>query len=135
MSAHFHSHLNSAVAILEKYKGEIPFHIYLKKYFSANKKFGSNDRRQITSLCYNYFRLGNSANNVSLKDKILLGIFLCENNRSSFRKHKAWMEWSNWKSSEEKISIISYQLSIEKIFPFKDELSFDIDAEKFNQSF
>ncbi|HEY8690484.1 MAG TPA: hypothetical protein VIM07_14710, partial [Chitinophagaceae bacterium] len=56
----FHSYVNSAVAILKLYHGNEPFHQFIKKYFSTNKKFGSKDRKQISSLCYNHFRLGNA---------------------------------------------------------------------------
>jgi len=54
----YHSYLNTAKNIIENYKGEIPFAVFIKKYFSAKKKYGSKDRKQITALCYNYFRLG-----------------------------------------------------------------------------
>ena len=90
----FNSHLNSAVTILRSYNGNEPFHLFIKKYFSANKKYGSKDRKQITSLCYNYFRLGNAAANISLEDKILLGTFLCENKKSEFLK-SIKPDWNN----------------------------------------
>ncbi len=74
----------TSTKIIKSYHGDVPFHIYLKKYFAADKKYGSRDRKQIASLCYNFFRLGHSANNISIEDKILLGTFLCEYKRSDF---------------------------------------------------
>ena len=132
----FLSYLNSAATILRSYNGNEPFHLFIKKYFSANKKFGSRDRKQITSLCYNYFRLGQSVKNISIEDKILLGTFLCENKPSQFLEALK-PEWNVLieKPIESKLSIIVSQFSIESIFPFTNGLSEGIDAEKFHLSF
>ena len=135
MSIYF-SHLNSAVSILKSYKDNEPFHLFIKKYFSANKKYGSKDRKQITSLCYNYFRLGKAAKNISTEERILFGAFLCKKKSSAFLQNIK-PEWNTLieKSIEEKLSIAKNEFAIKNIFPFKDELSEMIDAEKFSQSF
>ena len=73
----YHSYLNSAKLILQQYNGGEPFASFLKKYFSANKKFGSKDRKQVSNLCYCFFRLGKAVMNVSLEEKILTALFLC----------------------------------------------------------
>jgi len=71
-------------ALVSTYTGKEPFHIYIKKYFSLNKKHGSRDRKIITSLCYSYFRLGDGvSNDLSFGEKLLLSIFLCES-RNAF---------------------------------------------------
>lgn len=131
-----YSHLNSAVAILKVYNGSEPFHLYIKKFFATNKKYGSKDRKQITALCYNYFRLGHAGNNISIEDKILIGTFLCENQPSALLQ-QAKPKWNELieKTNEEKLSIVNSQFSIKNIFPFADELSESIDADKFSQSF
>jgi len=59
MSRYF-SYLNSTKGILSAYNGEEPFASFIKKYFAVHKKFGSRDRKQISHLCYCYFRLGNA---------------------------------------------------------------------------
>ncbi|MDB5223944.1 MAG: Fmu (Sun) protein [Chitinophagaceae bacterium] len=132
----FLSYLNSAVTILRSYNGNEPFHLYVKKYFTANKKYGSRDRKQITSLCYNYFRLGNAVKNIPIEERIVLATFLCETSSSEFLK-AVKPEWNNLseRSIEEKLSFLSTQFSIQNIFPYKEELSEEIDAEKFNASF
>ena len=79
-------YIETAVKIIKSYHGDIPLHLYLKKYFSADKKYGSRDRKQITSLCYNYFRLGNAVKNISDEERIVLATFLCENRSSEFLK-------------------------------------------------
>ena len=73
----YHSYINSAKQILELYKGDEPFASFLKKYFAANKKFGSKDRKQVSHLCYCFFRLGKAVMNVSLEEKLLTALFLC----------------------------------------------------------
>src|ERR1051326_8982023 len=77
-----HSYLNSAIQILDEYKGEEPFATFLKKYFSRFAKYGSNDRRQISHLCYCFFRLGKLAppflpQGGGMEERILIGLFLC----------------------------------------------------------
>lgn len=132
----YNSHINSSILILKHYDGSLPFHLYLKKFFSENKKFGSKDRKQIASLCYNYFRLGHAAPGLNVREKILLGTFLCESKSSAILQFFK-PEWNNLinKSPEEKYSLFTIHYSLKDIFPFKDELSDDIDAHKFNQSF
>ena len=51
-----HSYQNSAKFILGLYDGSQPFSIFLKNFFSQNKKYGSRDRKAITELCYSHFR-------------------------------------------------------------------------------
>lgn len=76
--SHFYSHITSAIKIIETYNGDGPFAYHLKKHFAANKKYGSKDRKSISSLCYNYFRAGHAFKNDSQEDKILKSVFLCE---------------------------------------------------------
>jgi 16S rRNA (cytosine967-C5)-methyltransferase len=51
-----HSHQNVADKLVREYEGPTPFALYLKTYFAANKKHGSKDRRNISAICYEYFR-------------------------------------------------------------------------------
>ncbi|MBS1564367.1 MAG: Fmu (Sun) domain-containing protein, partial [Bacteroidetes bacterium] len=44
MVARHFSHLNTAAAILQSYRGEQPFHLFIKDYFKQDKKYGSRDR-------------------------------------------------------------------------------------------
>src|SRR5687767_8598469 len=80
----FFSYLNSAKTILEQYQGEEPFHLYLKKYFSASKKFGSTDRKQIAQLCYSYFRAAHVMGDIPENEKLVYSLFLCSQKPSSF---------------------------------------------------
>ena len=53
---HYAVHQDIANKLLAAYKGEEPLANYLKKYFAANKKHGSKDRKNISALCYAHFR-------------------------------------------------------------------------------
>ena len=134
---YFHRYLNYAASLLSKYKGEIPFHIFLKKYFSANKKHGSGDRRIITSLCYDRFRLGFAvSSSIDSNEQLLLSYFLLETKPSSFLAELK-PEWNEKIELpvKEKMRIVQALVDEEKIFPFSNELSDQIDRQKFSCSF
>jgi 16S rRNA (cytosine967-C5)-methyltransferase len=132
----YHSYLSSAIQILNLYKREKPFASFLKKYFAANKKFGSKDRKQISHLCYCYFRLGKSLPDTPVEERILVGLFLCstEPNEILAQLKPEWNEKIHF-TTDKKILIIKYPLLIKDIFPWKDELSEQIEYEKFCESF
>ncbi len=122
----------------------MPLSHYLKQFFAAEKKYGSKDRKQIAALCYNYYRLGKSVQNISIEERIILATFLCEHTFNEFLNfHKPdWNEKIALPVSE-KLSIISrqnrdvpnYQLLITDVFPWIDELSDGIEGEQFATSF
>lgn len=72
----YHSYLNSAVAILQAYKGTEPLAAHLKKSFAQRKQMGSRDRRMVSHLCYAAFRLGKAFGRFSTEEAILTGLFL-----------------------------------------------------------
>jgi len=134
---YFHRYLHYASAILVKYNGNEPFHLYLKKYFSANKKHGAKDRKQITSLCYNFFRVGfGISSSVDIAEKLLLAIFLVEKKPSSLlgMLKPEWNKKIHFNISD-KFKIVSHIFDAEKIFPFQNELSEEINFHEFNSSF
>jgi len=129
--------LNYVIAILEKYNGAEPLHLYLKKYFSAHKKHGSKDRKQITSLCYNYFRVGRAVTpSIHLSEKLLVATFLIEKKPSALLKQlkPSWNEKIHQDISV-KIQMVRDVFSVEKIFSFADELSKQINMHNFCLAF
>lgn len=143
----YHSYLNSAKEILSSYKGEEPFASFIKKYFAGHKKFGSTDRKQVSNLCYCYFRMGKAPpppptgggileESLQVEEKILTGLFLCSDKSIEILK-AIKPEWN--KSAElplrEKLLIINSSLLIKDVFPWKEELSGVIEYEKFCASF
>jgi 16S rRNA (cytosine967-C5)-methyltransferase len=131
-----HSYLNSAVKIIADYKGEEPFSAFLKKYFAANKKFGSRDRKQIAHLCYCFFRLGKAMMEVPAEERILVGLFLC-----SIESNQILQEIKPESNAQvdatiaNKISMISAPLKINDVFPWNEQASNGLDHEKFCESF
>lgn len=131
----YHSYLNSASAILSAYKGEEPFTSFIKKYFSQHKKFGSKDRKQVSHLCYCYFRLGKALNEVPVEERVLIALFLCSHQPDEILKELK-PEWNEKIELpvEEKLSFIDHKFSIQEIFPWQDELSEAIQKEVFTLS-
>jgi 16S rRNA (cytosine967-C5)-methyltransferase len=130
----YQSYLNTAKKIIELYKGEMPLAAWLKKYFAANKKYGSKDRKQIVALCYGYYRLGKAAKNNSIEEDILTGYFLSEPLYSDFiAAIKPQWEDLITHTVDEKVDLV--QFPTKNIFPFANELSEGIDYELFCRSF
>jgi 16S rRNA (cytosine967-C5)-methyltransferase len=65
---HYAVHQEVANKLIAAYHGEEPLANYLKKYFAANKKHGSKDRKNISALCYAHFR--NEVKSFPLANKI-----------------------------------------------------------------
>lgn len=53
---HQDQHQEVAQKLIATYQGQEPLAAYLKKYFAANKKHGSKDRKSISAFCYAHFR-------------------------------------------------------------------------------
>jgi 16S rRNA (cytosine967-C5)-methyltransferase len=134
MVSRYHSYLNSAVKIIEQYKGDEPFASFLKKFFAANKKYGSKDRKQIAHLCYCYFRLGKAGSGITVEEKILTGLFLCSDSPDEILALLR-PEWNKnvHLPLQEKLSSIPFSLS--SVFQWANELSSGIDHDRFAESF
>lgn len=136
----YYSYLNSAKEILQQYKGEEPFASFIKKFFSANKKYGSKDRKQISQLCYSFFRLGKAVMNVSLDEKILVALFLCTGQPNKILEALR-PEWNSnvGLGIEEKYSMLNALPiaigTMSNVFPWEKELSEEMDFEKYCSSF
>ena len=134
---HFNRYLQYAASVMDSYKGNECFHFHLKKYFSINKRHGSKDRKLITSLCYDYFRLGlGVSKQTGSREKFLLSSFLCETN-SLFSPEffKPERLTSIPLRLSEKLTIAEKEFDAAKIFPFPEELSSEINCQQFNLSF
>jgi 16S rRNA (cytosine967-C5)-methyltransferase len=133
----FNRYVEYAVAILNAYNGTTPFHSYLKKYFAANRRHGSKDRKRISALCYNFFRLGNGVTqDTGTSEKVVFSAFLLENDnllRPSFLD----AEWSETPSEflSGKLAAAKEWFDVNKIFPFPEALSKEINIASFNKSF
>lgn len=132
----FHSYLNTAREIIQRYKGEEPLSSFLKKFFSGNKKYGSKDRKSITHLCYCYFRWGRAGMSSPIEERILSGLFLCSAKPDEILESLR-PEWNEKVQLpfEQKLLIVDQSLYFGDVFPFKDELSDGVEYEKYTESF
>jgi len=126
--------LRHATHIVDTYKGEIPLHAWLKDFFRLNKQMGSRDRKQLSTLVYSYYRLGHAAGHLSVKDRIVTGLFLCNDQPREWLAHfnPAYND-AIAKPLKEKLAFTD--INPLDIFPWKDELSPAIDHEAFCLSF
>jgi 16S rRNA (cytosine967-C5)-methyltransferase len=122
-------HLRSAASLIGQYNGSVPFAVFLKQFFSENKKYGSKDRKRIAHLCYCYYRLGHALAKWTVEERLRVALFLCNDTAEDWSVlfEEDWI--SNWKPSlqmrlrfvEEKIPAFS----VLDIFPWHTQLSSD----------
>lgn len=106
------------------YNGGEPFASFLKKYFAVHKKYGSRDRKQISHLCYSFFRTGNMCSEAETGDRLLAALFLCSNEPQEILQQLR-PEWNQQITlpPDEKLKISMPGCRPEDIFPFDEELS------------
>jgi len=80
--------------------------------------------------------MGKAVMNISFEEKILTALFLCSDKPNEILEALK-PEWNEkvFLSISEKCSMLNVQCSIFNVFPWKNELSEDIDHEKFCESF
>ena len=130
----YHSYLNSAVTVIDSYVKGTPLTHHLKSFFQTDKKFGSKDRKSISTLCYHYFRCSFLFNETeTTENKIIAASFLCENSETEFLKNVSpeFNELVSF-SAIEKLAYLN--INAEKLFLFSDEISEYIDKDKFSIS-
>jgi 16S rRNA (cytosine967-C5)-methyltransferase len=132
----YRSHLRTAVQILCLYDGKTPFANFIRQFYSKDKKYGSKDRKSISSLCYSYFRLGHSLKNLPIEDRILNGLFLCSQGKNELLEY-FYPEWNRAVELplQEKLKLADPSFVLKEIFPWQEELSEGIVHEDFCRSF
>jgi 16S rRNA (cytosine967-C5)-methyltransferase len=130
------SYARSAMEVIANYGGDLPLPVFLKDYFRQNKQMGSTDRRTISSLIYNYYRLGHAPHYVQPTERMQLGNFLCNQQPNDWLQYFK-PEWNALMKAdlEEKIAVADSNFSITNIFPWADELSEGMDHAAFCRSF
>jgi len=132
----YYSYLATAVTLLSQYQGKEPFAAFLKKYFASHKKHGSRDRKQISHLCYCYFRTAHALKGGTLQDQVLQALLLCSQVPVPLLE-ELHPEWSAFISlaPEEKIAKLDLLEKTAVFFPWLRQLSEGLDKPAFNQSF
>ncbi|HEY4154049.1 MAG TPA: Fmu (Sun) domain-containing protein [Puia sp.] len=135
----FDNLLRYAVRIVDAYSGEKPLHVWLKEFFRANPQMGSRDRKLVSEMVYCFYRLGRSLPEAGSGERILAGMFLCNQRGMQALEFLA----PDWNAAiempvEEKVQILKKKFpgfSIDQIFPFKDLLSAGVDPAAYCLSF
>ncbi|HEX3769175.1 MAG TPA: Fmu (Sun) domain-containing protein, partial [Puia sp.] len=135
----FDNLLRYAVRILAAYAGEIPLQSFLKNYFRENPQMGSRDRKQVSEMCYCFFRMGHALKNISPEERILAGIFLSNPQQEQILEQLR-PDWHKFveKTLDEKLAFIGLKFPdfrLTDIFPWKSLLSSGMDHEAFCLSF
>ena len=130
--------LRSFLRVFDNFPADKPLAKFLPEFFKRNKQMGSNDRRSVSRLLYNYFRLGRALANKSVEERLFLAEFLCTSVDNPFLHHfRSDLNQMIYLNIEEKIKYASINegLVLEQVFPFTDHLSKGIDKEAFLLSF
>lgn len=130
--------LRTFMRVFEKFPADKPLAKFLPEFFKRNKQMGSNDRRSVSRLLYNYFRLGKAVAGKSIEQRLFLAEFLCTSVDNPFLHHfRPDLNEKIYLSLDEKISYASLNegLAINEVFPFTEHLSDGIDKEAFLRSF
>ncbi len=130
----YHSYITSAIKILTTAKVGEPLVHHLKKFFAADKKFGSKDRKYISSICYNLYRMGNALKNKTIEERILAATFLCNDKSNDLLLALAPDLNAQIKLSLEK-KCVHLGINTKHIFPLENELSEEIVKTEFAFSF
>jgi 16S rRNA (cytosine967-C5)-methyltransferase len=136
--SYLNQHLQTAIGIIKAYDGVVPLAAYLKNHFSANKKYGSKDRKNIAHFCYAYYRLGHALKDHSAAQRIRVSLFLQSNEPGSWLilfEH-SWLEvWTN--SFDQRMAFVKTafpDFHLEDVFPWLEQTGMQIDQAAFLKS-
>lgn len=129
------AHLRTAEQVLAHYEGEEPFPVFLKTFFRENAKFGSRDRRRISQLCFQFFRLGQALSGHPLRERILASFLLTapleEIAACGFYPQLSDALQDSYESRKSAVLSLWPDYALEDLFPGKDQLSDGLDTEAF----
>lgn len=139
------SYLRKAIEWVQEYQstGGVPLHLFLKNKFRRHAssgghfpQLGSRDRRYISALLYDYFRLGKSFSGRSLEDRMLIGFLICEQEPALLIQElrPEWLPAAAFASPLERAGWFA-DFRAEDIFPWASELSAGVDAQAYAVSY
>jgi 16S rRNA (cytosine967-C5)-methyltransferase len=135
MSRYF-SYLQTVTTIIEKYNGNMPFAIFIKQFFAAEKKYGSKDRKQISNICYHYYRIGFIAKKYTTTQAIINASFLCETTATDFLSTVAPNMAPNIEQPiHKKLLLLNPNFTLNDIAACIPLLSKSLDVQAYLQSF
>lgn len=126
------------IECLENYKHDVPVSKYLKDFFKRNKQMGSRDRKQLSHMIYAYFRIGKVCVERTFEERLMIALLLVGNNDfqllSTFMPE--WSDKSDYSISEKCkfISTVYPEFNIMDVFPLHNEISTQLEKDKFIDS-
>jgi len=129
-------HIQQVEKIADGYKGQEPLHLYLKKFFKRNKKFGSRDRKNIASYLYGAYRMGRENRHLTMRQRVYFYLFLSnKGNADVFPDDFADLPPLLSSSFEKKIDFLRSKYKLRETYRAQDEISKKIDSERYRNSF
>ena len=129
-------HIVQVEIIFEAYQGNEPLHLFLKKYFKKQKKFGSRDRRNISEYLYGVFRMGRENRHLSVRERVYIYLLLKgELDKPFFQEHFPELVDYYEKSLEEKLNLLTEVYQLRPTFRTQEEISEEINALNYRNSF
>lgn len=127
----FHySRILEITKVIQGYDGNIPFHRFLKDFFSKNKKFGSTDRKVIAEYCYCFFRLGRALPDENFLTRLTIGYYLVNGLNSDLiielARDNVGLDFHDEKTLNGRLAIVQNtypQFKVEDIFKYGSALS------------
>ncbi len=125
-----------ASIIFENYKGQEPLHLYLKKYFKRDKKFGSRDRREIAECLYALYRIGRENRHLTIEQRVYFYFFLTGNfDKKFFEENQNELTDKSELPFEEKLNFLQKKYGLRETFKTQEEISIHVDAIDYRNSF
>jgi len=129
-------HIRQVEIIFEAYKGQEPLHLFLKKYFKKNKKFGSRDRRNIAEYLYGVFRIGRENRHLSIRQRVYIYLFLKgEMPVGFFIEDFSALALMQNQPFEARLLFIQNKYELRNSFRTQEEISSSIDTTNYRNSF
>ncbi|MBT8195214.1 MAG: hypothetical protein KJO64_02210, partial [Bacteroidia bacterium] len=134
--------LQQATEVITSYKFEQPIIQHLKAFFKANKKLGSRDRKQVSELVFDYYRMGLAVSTDDVSKRICTGHFLRNSGETFFSSYINILfpaitskEFELDLAEKEKlVQKVLPDFSLQKIFPSDVEFSTQANSDLQNHS-
>lgn len=134
--------INQQIRTVERLLGEyqqvpgLPLARFLTGFYKRNRQMGSTDRKAVSRLAYNYFRLGRAASKDDLPTRLTYAEFLCNTESTLVQLHSPALYPYIGNQLSEKIARLEAQttFAIADVFPFTHRLSAAIDQQAFLNS-
>lgn len=134
--------LRQTIEIINAFDFNLSLKTFLFSWYKKHPNMGSTDRRETSTLVYQYFRLGKNLPNIEIERKIALAVFLCNEELNYLiefiiKKNSLFRVEDIKFSLEDKIRKVIEgfpEFNLNNIFPFPERLSSMIDKKLFIES-